>query len=211
MSSEKGNVEPVDADSILRQLGQAGRFHLQVYVMVALAAFQVGLLHTTYIFLAADVPYRSVRKVTRVDKKSLFQLPTEPDNFVAVFRLCHWRAMCEKPQVAMDTDRLMHELGQFRKFHLLNYWLLALPVFAAAHYSINFVFLAADVPYRCVVPECESNNSSDYSPAWLTSALPVTGREQRCYSRAPLDDQLPCHDTAFSEELRSCDHWLGDE
>lgn len=48
----------VDADSVLRQLGQAGRFHLRVYVLVALAAVQVGLLHTTYIFLAADVPYR---------------------------------------------------------------------------------------------------------------------------------------------------------
>jgi hypothetical protein len=51
----------VDADGVLRQLGQAGRFHLKVYVLVALAAVQVGMLHTTYIFLAADVPYRSVR------------------------------------------------------------------------------------------------------------------------------------------------------
>lgn len=48
----------VDADGVLRQLGQAGRFHLRVYALVALAAVQVGLLHTTYIFLAADVPYR---------------------------------------------------------------------------------------------------------------------------------------------------------
>ncbi|XP_013141700.1 PREDICTED: organic cation transporter protein-like [Papilio polytes] len=115
--------------------------------------------------------------------------------------------MCEKSPVAMDTDRLMHELGQFRKFHLLNYFLLALPAFAAAHYAINYVFLAADVPYRCVVPECEAFNSSDYSPAWLASALPA-GRHQRCFSRAPLDDQVPCNDAAFSEELRSCDQWL---
>ncbi|RVE51970.1 hypothetical protein evm_003436 [Chilo suppressalis] len=48
----------VDADNVLRQLGQAGRFHLRVYALVGLAAIQVGLLHTTYIFLAADVPYR---------------------------------------------------------------------------------------------------------------------------------------------------------
>lgn len=48
----------VDADSVVRQLGQAGPFHLRVYAMVALAAAQVGMLHTTYIFLAGDVPYR---------------------------------------------------------------------------------------------------------------------------------------------------------
>ncbi|CAH2047613.1 unnamed protein product, partial [Iphiclides podalirius] len=108
----------------------------------------------------------------------------------------------------LDTDRLMHELGQFRRFHLLSYFLLSLPAFAAAHYAINYVFLAADVPYRCVVPECEAANSTEYNPSWLASALPPGGREKRCFSRAPLDDQLPCQDGGFAEELRSCDQWL---
>lgn len=48
----------VSPDNVMRELGQAGRFHLRVYVLVAMAAVQVGLLHTTYIFLAADIPYR---------------------------------------------------------------------------------------------------------------------------------------------------------
>lgn len=48
----------VDVESVYRQLGQAGRFHARVLALVALAAVQVGLLHTTYIFLAADVHYR---------------------------------------------------------------------------------------------------------------------------------------------------------
>lgn len=48
----------------------------------------------------------------------------------------------------VDTDRLMRELGQFKRFHLVNYVMLALPVFVAALYAINYVFLAADVPYR---------------------------------------------------------------
>lgn len=48
----------VDVDSVVRQLGVLGRFHLCVYPLVALAAMQVGLLHTTYIFLAGDVNYR---------------------------------------------------------------------------------------------------------------------------------------------------------
>lgn len=48
----------VDVEGVYRELGQAGCFHRRVFVLVALAAVQVGLLHTTYIFLAADVPYR---------------------------------------------------------------------------------------------------------------------------------------------------------
>ncbi|KAG6440883.1 hypothetical protein O3G_MSEX001467 [Manduca sexta] len=108
----------------------------------------------------------------------------------------------------VDPERLMHELGQFRRFHLINYVLLALPVFIAAFYAVNYVFLAADVPYRCMVSECELSNTTVYSPTWLEGALPPEGRERRCSRRAPLYDP-PCdHDTPFSEELQLCDKWL---
>lgn len=48
----------LDVERVLRELGQAGRFHARALALAALAAVQVGMLHTTYIFLAADVPYR---------------------------------------------------------------------------------------------------------------------------------------------------------
>ncbi|PZC71372.1 hypothetical protein B5X24_HaOG213517 [Helicoverpa armigera] len=48
----------------------------------------------------------------------------------------------------VDTERLMRELGQARRFHLASYALLAVAVFVAALYATNYVFLAADVPYR---------------------------------------------------------------
>lgn len=51
----------VDVDGVVRQLGVRGRFHRRVYPLLALAAVQVGLLHTTYIFLAADVDSRYER------------------------------------------------------------------------------------------------------------------------------------------------------
>lgn len=110
--------------------------------------------------------------------------------------------------VGVDCEGLMGQLGQFRRFHLMNYALLALPVCVAALYGTNYVFLAADVPYRCVVPECEALNSTEYSPSWLTHALPPEGREARCSRRVPLD-QPPCQeDTSFSEELQYCNHWI---
>ncbi|KAJ0183566.1 hypothetical protein K1T71_001542 [Dendrolimus kikuchii] len=173
----------VDVDSVLRQLGQMGRFHVGVYLMAALVAVQVGLLHVTYIFLAADVPYRMLKKIEEVVEMST--------------------------PLGLDTDRLMRELGQFKRFHLTNYCLLALPVFVAALYATNYVFLAADVPYRCVVPECESVNSTAYSPVWLEAALPPEERDRKCMRRAPSDPQLPCQEeSAFSDHLKSCDHWI---
>ncbi|XP_031766668.2 organic cation transporter protein-like isoform X2 [Galleria mellonella] len=114
----------------------------------------------------------------------------------------------ERMAATFDTDRLMHELGQFRRFHVMNYFLLALTVFAAALYAINYVFLAADVPYRCVVPECEAFNSTEYSPPWLDAALPAGGRERRCSRRSPLDPQQSCDGATFAEELQECDRWL---
>lgn len=48
----------IDVERVYRELGQAGRFHVLGLALVALAAVQVGTLHTTYIFLAGDVPYR---------------------------------------------------------------------------------------------------------------------------------------------------------
>ncbi|CAH2241420.1 jg15617 [Pararge aegeria aegeria] len=61
---------------------------------------------------------------------------------------------------------------------------------------------------RCLVPECESANSTDYSPAWLGGALAAGGREQRCSRRAPADPQLPCAADSFADELLPCDRWL---
>lgn len=51
-----GGAGALDCDAVLAQLG--GWFRARVLLCAALAAVQVGLLHTTYIFLAADGPYR---------------------------------------------------------------------------------------------------------------------------------------------------------
>ncbi|XP_050348889.1 organic cation transporter protein-like [Nymphalis io] len=110
-------------------------------------------------------------------------------------------------KMQFDTDALMRELGQFRRFHVVNYLLLALVPYVLAHYAVNFVFIAADVPYRCVVPECEAVNSTEYNPPWLESALPESTRDRRCFIKTPLDAG-PCAPGNFSDELRSCDHWL---
>ncbi|KAL4709562.1 hypothetical protein ACJJTC_007293 [Scirpophaga incertulas] len=109
----------------------------------------------------------------------------------------------------VDSDRLMKELGQFGRFHLLNYFLLSLPVFVAALYAVNYVFLAADVDYRCQVPECELSNSTEFRPSWTEAALPASGRESRCYQRQFLGSQRYCDQRdSYTDDLQPCQKWL---
>ncbi|KAJ2951319.1 hypothetical protein O0L34_g5720 [Tuta absoluta] len=61
-------------------------------------------------------------------------------------------------------------------------------------------------PFRCVVPECEAPNSTEYSPAWLELAQAPGVRERRCMRRQPQDPQ-DCGG-GFNEELMPCDQWL---
>lgn len=62
---------------------------------------------------------------------------------------------------------------------------------------------------RCVVPECEATNSTEYSPAWLAAAQPAGARDSRCARRAPRDPSEPCGEaSAFTDELLPCDQWI---
>lgn len=79
----------------------------------------------------------------------------------------------------VDTERLMKELGQGRRFHLVNYVLLALPVYVAAYYAINYVFLAADVPYR-------------YTPRGHFTARTCEPAAHNYNNNYPIDIKLVC-------------------
>lgn len=48
----------VDMEVLMKELGQARRFHLCNYVLLALSVFVAALYGTNYVFLAADVSYR---------------------------------------------------------------------------------------------------------------------------------------------------------
>uniref|UniRef100_A0A2A4K7E3 Major facilitator superfamily (MFS) profile domain-containing protein n=1 Tax=Heliothis virescens TaxID=7102 RepID=A0A2A4K7E3_HELVI len=110
---------------------------------------------------------------------------------------------------SLDADSVVRQLGQAGRFHCRVYALLALVAVQVGLLHTTYIFLAGRVPYRCVVPECELANSTDYSPPWLEGALPAGGVESRCSRRAPRDPQLPCQQgTSFGDELLPCDRWL---
>ncbi|KAL0830928.1 hypothetical protein ABMA28_003009 [Loxostege sticticalis] len=106
----------------------------------------------------------------------------------------------------VDADSVLRQLGQAGRFHLRVYVLVALAAVQVGLLHTTYIFLAADVPYRCQIPECELLNSTEYSPEWL--ALPNNAREQRCSRRMLLPERGSCVKEAFGDELQPCEHWL---
>ncbi|KAI5633320.1 major facilitator superfamily domain-containing protein [Phthorimaea operculella] len=80
-------------------------------------------------------------------------------------------SLCEKP---FDLDDvLINELGQFGRFQLNNLILFAIPIMMCPFMG-EFVFSAAAIPHRCVVPECgEKTKNEIFEPDWLKNAIPT--------------------------------------
>ncbi|XP_072932973.1 solute carrier family 22 member 6-like [Epargyreus clarus] len=83
--------------------------------------------------------------------------------------------------------------------------LLALPVLLTGLYGTNYVFLAADTPHRCHVPECEDNSTlfsavgdEAWSPEWSPWALHP---ESKCHRRAATLGAA-CEPAAFDNDTR---------
>lgn len=68
---------------------------------------------------------------------------------------------------------IFDELGEFGRFQIFTYILLFLPVFITNMYTLNFIFTAAELDYRCLIGECEGPDAPYNSNAtFLDYALP---------------------------------------
>ncbi|XP_052741002.1 organic cation transporter protein-like [Bicyclus anynana] len=115
------------------------------------------------------------------------------------------------------------QLGPFGLYQRYVLFLLLVPNVLAAMHSLNYVFVADQVPFRCVVPECEGAGSS-FANATLTSLLPP----DRCRRYEPLppggttcerdrfhhNRTVPCErflyetmDTIYAEFGLACSEW----
>lgn len=50
-----------------------------------------------------------------------------------------------------QLDLILKELGQFGKFQIINYLLIAIPLTLSAAYTLSYVFTAGDLDYRYVI------------------------------------------------------------
>lgn len=52
---------------------------------------------------------------------------------------------------SFDLDTILQELGQFGKFQVKNYVLIAIPIALTACFSLNYIFTAGQLEYRFVI------------------------------------------------------------
>ncbi|KAF9803198.1 hypothetical protein SFRURICE_018349 [Spodoptera frugiperda] len=134
----------------------------------------------------------------------------------------------EKGFVDLDTI-LVEEIGQFGKFQLRTLLLTVIVVIFAAFHA-EYVFTTARIETRCLIPECDGEQP-EFSPAWLSKAVPTTEdsfdncqrfgnatvlpRTDTCPAELfDRDTLLPCDQYVYQNQLSvvydydlACDEW----
>ncbi|XP_013173643.1 PREDICTED: organic cation transporter protein-like [Papilio xuthus] len=101
-------------------------------------------------------------------------------------------------------------VGGFGRWQVRLATLLALPVLLTGLYGTNYVFLAANTPYRCHISECEDNGTleavspSSWSPDWANFALPA---DDAC-SRHPAVSDACDQDSFDNTSSVMCDSFV---
>ncbi|XP_050079873.1 uncharacterized protein LOC126567701 [Anopheles maculipalpis] len=105
-------------------------------------------------------------------------------------------------QLALDD--VLIEIGTFGRFQLRQFLLMILPLVFNAFSNLSYVFTAADLKYRCYIPECENQNDTVYLTEWLHAAVPfVRNQPAGCERYEPFvnitGDYLQCQASDFNE------------
>uniref|UniRef100_A0A6E8W805 MFS domain-containing protein n=1 Tax=Anopheles coluzzii TaxID=1518534 RepID=A0A6E8W805_ANOCL len=79
---------------------------------------------------------------------------------------------CEKMAPPLAFDDVLVEIGTFGRFQLRQFLLMILPLVFNAFSNLSYVFTAADLKYRCYIPECENRTDAAYLTEWLPAAVP---------------------------------------
>ncbi|XP_059608122.1 solute carrier family 22 member 3-like [Phlebotomus argentipes] len=108
--------------------------------------------------------------------------------------------MSEKTQKRASDEPsfagILDELGEFGRFQIFIYVLLFLPIFLGNMYTLNFIFTAAEVDYRCHISECEPPDAPfDSNDPFLDYALPP-GQES-CKRFAHINTTSECSSSSF--------------
>ncbi|CAH0399952.1 unnamed protein product [Chilo suppressalis] len=121
-------------------------------------------------------------------------------------------------------EAALAQLGPFGLYQRYMVVMLCIPNMLAAMYSLNFIFVADQVPFRCVVPECEGlwpKYSSDITSTLVPNGTrcerfePLHPTNQTCLREHFGQDRIQCHqfayqnyDTIFAEFDLGCREYL---
>ncbi|XP_045769739.1 organic cation transporter protein-like [Maniola jurtina] len=82
----------------------------------------------------------------------------------------------------VDLDTILTEdIGQFGMYQLRLLMLTALLIIFTALFALEFIFSAARINTRCLIPECE-REAVEFSPSWISNAVPTSeGSVDNCH------------------------------
>uniref|UniRef100_A0A4Y0BUF4 MFS domain-containing protein n=1 Tax=Anopheles funestus TaxID=62324 RepID=A0A4Y0BUF4_ANOFN len=103
----------------------------------------------------------------------------------------------------LALDDVLIEIGTFGRFQLRQFLLMILPLVFNAFSNLSYVFTAADLKYRCYIPECENRSDAVYRTEWLQAAVPFDRNQPaECVRYEPLvnitSDYLQCRASDFN-------------
>lgn len=105
----------------------------------------------------------------------------------------------------VHLDPILAELGQFGRYQMFTYCFIIFPILFSAVYNGQYIFAAADLKYRCEVPQCESSPPEYAAGGWTAWAYPESGG--RCERLRSLGDM--CTVDAFHvNETERCTSWV---
>lgn len=108
----------------------------------------------------------------------------------------------------IDLDKILSELGQFGRYQIYNYSFILIPIILSGVYNGQYVFNAANVQYRCKVPECESTPPVFEAGSWSSWALPDDESLARCHRMVPLVNASCSPDSFHINATQKCDQWV---
>lgn len=114
-------------------------------------------------------------------------------------------------QPARILDEALLQAGRWGKFQLMYYTCLGFVVMFSV-FTMNYIFVARDIKYRCFIENCNLNSSNLYNPAVLRNLVPYKdGFPERClkYDYSSNFEEL-CHNSEVSVQhnITSCNKFV---
>ncbi|CAH2241425.1 organic cation transporter protein-like [Pararge aegeria] len=109
----------------------------------------------------------------------------------------------EKKAMNLDTI-LVNEIGQIGWFQLRIMGLAISMAIFAAWAAAEFNFTTARIPTRCLIPECETEESFDFRASWVLNAIPQAGNSfDQCRRYRNISSTITRQDNCPAEWFNS--------
>ncbi|XP_041972898.1 organic cation transporter protein-like [Aricia agestis] len=111
--------------------------------------------------------------------------------------------MAQEEKNSVHLDEVLAQFGAYGRYQIRMILLLGFAFFNNGIHSINYVFIAEEVPYRCKIEQCESANKV-FNTSWYNFATPSDYRS--CYKYGSTGDE--CSSSSFTSVVEPCLEWI---